>query len=43
MRVWTLRRLRSCHSNEFRTPEFVHLVEAFDGNRNFSRAAVIVA
>ena len=38
-RVWTLR----ATLNEFRTPEFVHRVEGFYGNRNFSRAAVIVA
>ncbi len=36
-RVLTSRRLRSCYSSEYRTPELVHPVERLDGNCNFSR------
>ena len=42
-RVLTSRRLRSCHSSEYRTPELVHPVEGLDGNCNFSRTTGIVA
>src|ERR1019366_3148326 len=31
-RVLTSRRLRSCYSSEYRTPELVHPVEGLDGN-----------
>src|SRR5208283_4965564 len=36
-RVLTSRRLRSCYSNEYCTPDLVHPVEGLDGNCNFSR------
>src|SRR5664279_6306610 len=36
-RALTSRRLRSCYSSEYRTPELVHPVEGLDGNCNFSR------
>ena len=42
-RVLTSRQLRSCYSNEYRTPELVHPVEGLDGNCNFSRTTGIVA
>ena len=42
-RVLTSRRLRSCYSSEYRTPELVHPVEGLDGNCNFSRTTGIVA
>ena len=42
-RVLTARRLRSCYSSEYRTPELVHPVEGLDGNCNFSRTTGIVA
>ena len=37
------RRLRSCYSSEYRTPDLVHPVEGLDGNCNFSRTTGIVA
>ena len=43
MRVLTSRRLRSCYSSEYRTPELVHPVEGLDGNCNVSRTTGIVA
>jgi hypothetical protein len=42
-RVLTSRRLRSCYSSEYRTPELVHPVEGLDGNCNVSRTTGIVA
>ena len=42
-RVLTSRRLRSCYSSEYRTPELVHPVEGLNGNCNFSRTTGIVA
>jgi hypothetical protein len=34
-------RIRSCHANELRSPELVHSVERFDGDRNFGRARIV--
>jgi len=42
-RVLTSRRLRSCYSSEYRTPELIHAVDGLDGNCNFSRTTGIVA
>jgi hypothetical protein len=37
-----LARVRSCHPNEFRAPEFVHPVERFDRDRNFGGATGVM-
>jgi hypothetical protein len=42
-RVWTLARVRSCHPNELRSPEFVHPVERFDRGRNCGGATGVMA
>jgi hypothetical protein len=40
---FSLARVRSCHPNELRSPEFIHPVERFDRGRNFGGATGVMA